>query len=155
MIFSTINDALALRCCPAAIQKAVAYVMNTDFSKLEDGCHHIDGERMFANLFHLTSKPKGEARPEAHKNYVDVQFWLSGEEWCGCAPLAQGVPCVEAREDEDLYFYEDMPDEGFVRARPGCFAVFFPEDVHRPGVCTENGPCEYRKVVVKVSTALL
>ena len=155
MIFSTIQAKKELRCYPEAIQRAVDYVLNTDFSKMEDGRHPIDGDRMFANLFHLTSKPKDEIHPEAHKKYIDVQFWLDGEELCGNAPFVEGVPCVDAREDEDLYFYEDFPEESFVRAKPGCFAVFFPNDAHRPGVCTENGPSTYRKVVVKVSTGLL
>lgn len=155
MIFSTTTAAQELRAYPAAIQKAVDYVLNTDFSKLEDGRQPIDGDRMFANLFHLTSKPQAETHPEAHKKYIDVQFWLSGEELCGYAPFVEGVPCVDPREDDDLYFYEDFPGESFVRAKPGCFAVFFPNDAHRPGVCTENGPCTYRKVVVKINTALL
>lgn len=155
MIFSTVTATQELRCYPAAIQKAVEYVLNTDFSVLPDGRQEIDGERMFANLFHLTSKPVEETHPEAHKEYIDVQFWLSGEELCGVAPYQAGAACVEAREGEDLYFYQFFPDEAFLYAKPGCFAVFFPNDAHRPGVCTEAGPITYRKVVVKVSTALL
>lgn len=155
MIFSTVQAQGELRCYPAAIQKAVDYVTHTDFSRLEDGRQSIDGDGMFANLFHLTSKPKTETRPETHRDYIDVQFWLGGEELCGCAPFVEGTPCLESREDEDLYFYGDFAGESFFRAGPGCFAVFFPRDAHRPGVCTENGPCTYRKVVVKIRTDLL
>lgn len=39
--------------------------------------------------------------------------------------------------------------------RRGCYAVFFPNDAHRPGVCVDGKPLDYRKVVVKVSVDLL
>ena len=42
-----------------------------------------------------------------------------------------------------------------VHAVKGCYAVFFPNDVHRPGVCVDGKPLDYRKVVVKVSLDLL
>ena len=155
MIFSSIQVGKNFSCYPQAIQQAINYAMNTDFSKLEDGRHPIDGDNMFANLFHLTTKPQAETHPELHKKYIDVQFWLEGEELCGVAPYTGGGTVVEAREEEDLYFYEDFPGESFLHAVKGCYAVFFPNDAHRPGVCTDQGSITFRKVVVKVSVDLL
>lgn len=155
MIFSSVQAGEDFRCYPQAIQKAIRYAMSTDFSGVEDGRQEIDGDNMYANLFHVTTKPKAETHPELHKKYVDVQFWLEGEELCGVAPYTGGGAVVEAREDEDVYFYEDVPNESFLRASKGCYAVFFPNDAHRPGVCTDEGPATFRKVVVKVSVDLL
>ena len=150
MIFSRFQDASDILKYPAAIQRALRYASETDFSKLEDGRQEIDGDKMFANLFHITSKPMGETHPELHRKYIDVQFWLSGEELCGAAP-AQGVGrCVKENGDEDIYFYESVRDESFLHARQGCYAIFFPDDAHRPGVAVDGEPRTYRKVVVKV-----
>lgn len=154
MIFSSIYAKDDLKKYPAAIAKAIAYAAETDFSRLEDGRQEIDGDNMFANLFHLTSKRKEETHPELHKKYIDVQFWLCGEELCGVAPYTGAGKCVEAHEDNDLYFYEEIPDEFYLYAKQGSYAVFFPNDAHRPGVCV-NEPMDYRKVVVKVSVDLL
>ena len=83
MFFSSVHADDDLKRYPAAIQKAIEYAKNTDFSALEDGRQEIDGDKMYANLFHLTSKQKEEAHPELHKKYVDVQYWICGEELCG------------------------------------------------------------------------
>ena len=156
MIFSSIHAHDDLRRYPAAIRKAIEYAANTDFSRLEDGRQPIDGEKMYANLFHLTSKPLEETHLELHRNYVDVQFWISGEELCGVAPYTGKEKCIDqTRADEDLYFYEDFENEFFLHATQGCYAVFFPNDAHRPGVCVNGQPLDYRKVVVKVHVDLL
>lgn len=156
MVFSSIHAHDDLGRYPPAIRRAVEYLMRTDFSALPDGRQAIDGERMFANVFHLTSKPLAQTRPELHRKYADVQFWLDGEELCGAAPYTGRERCVDdSRADEDLYFYEDMANESFLHATPGCYAVFFPNDAHRPGICLDSHPLTYRKVVVKVSVDLL
>ena len=108
MIFSSIHANDDLKRYPIAIQKAIEYAKTTDFSGLEDGKHEIDGDKMFVNLFHLTSKPKEETHPELHKRYADVQFWICGEELCGVAPFIGKGECIDAREDDDLYFYDGI-----------------------------------------------
>ena len=155
MIFSNIQSQDDLSKYPEAIAKAIRYAAQTDFDALEDGNHEIDGDRMFAKLVHLTSKPVEETHPELHKKYIDVQFWLGGEERFGIAP-ADGVgSLVGEDEKEDVYFYDSVAGESFVHAWKGCYAVFFPNDAHRPGVIAGDKPMSYRKVVVKVSVDLL
>ncbi|MDI6936784.1 YhcH/YjgK/YiaL family protein, partial [Serratia sp. Se-PFBMAAmG] len=43
-------------------------------------------------------------------------------------------------------------DETWIRMVPGTFAVFFPQDIHRPN-CAPDLPAAIRKVVVKIPTA--
>ena len=69
--------------------------------------------------------------------------------------VGQGALAIETREDDDLYLYDDVKNEFFIHATEGCYAVFFPNDAHRPGVCVDGKPLDYRKVVVKVSVDLL
>ena len=152
MIFSRYMDPGDILKYPAAIQRAIQYAVSTDFSKLEDGRYVIDGDKMFANLFHLTSKPLEGTHPELHRKYIDVQYWLSGEELCGFAPAVGAERRVEERDDEDICLYDSVRDESFLHARQGCYAVFFPDDAHRPGVAVDGGELTYRKVVVKVRT---
>lgn len=155
MYFSSTAASDDLSRYPAAIQKALRYAMETDFSQLADGQYPIDGEKMYAKVFHLKAKPLADTHPELHKKYIDVQYWISGEELCGVAPSEGGAKCIEAREADDLYFCDRAPGESFLHAWKGCYAVFFPNDLHRPGVQYEGNGAEYRKVVVKVSVDLL
>lgn len=134
---------------PASIQRAVAYLKSHDFTKMEPGEYPIDGDRIYAKVFDLTSKPAEETRPEVHKNYIDVQFWVSGEELVGFATKKEAYRVVEFQEEADLYFLEPVKDESFIKAVQGDYMVFFPNDCHRPGVMVDR-PLTYRKVVVKV-----
>lgn len=154
MIFSSIYAEDDCNKYPLAIQKAINYLKTHEFYSMEAGDYEIEGEKMFAKVFDITSKVIEQTHPEFHKKYIDVQYWVSGEELCGIAPAAERDRIIEADKSQDLYFLEDVEGEGFIKARKGCYAVFFPNDVHRPGIAVHQ-PLTYRKVVVKVSTELL
>ncbi len=154
MIFSSIHAQDDLRKYPQALQKAITYLATTDFAQVEDGVHEIDGKNMYAQVFTYTSKPAEQCKPETHKKYLDVQFWIDGEELFGVSPINNAGNCVEEILERDLYFYDGVANESFVHATQGCYAVFFPNDMHRPGVCVD-APMTYRKVVVKVSCDIL
>ena len=141
--------------CPKAIRDALAYLRTTNFSELPDGDYPIIGRRMYAKIFHLTTKPEQEVKLELHREYVDVQYWISGREKFGFASdLGQGR-VVEERAEEDIRFYDDLLPECYLRAEEGDYAVFYPWDFHGPGMWAEGKPEECRKVVVKVSMELL
>ena len=154
MIFSSIYANDDLKKYPAAIAKAITYLTETDFDHLADGVYEIDGKMMYAQVFTFTSKPASECKPELHRNYLDVQFWINGEEKFGVAPINGVGNCIEEILERDLYFYDGVANESFVHATKGCYAVFFPNDVHRPGTVVDE-PLTYRKVVVKVHKDLL
>ena len=155
MIFSSIHANDDLKKYPAAIAKAITYLKETDFENLADGVYEIDGKMMYAQVFTFTSKPIEEGKPELHRKYLDVQFWISGEEMFGVAPSHGVGNCIEEIDERDLHFYDGVANESFVHATKGCYAVFFTNDVHRPGCGLDGKPLTYRKVVVKVHTDLL
>lgn len=73
------------------------------------------------------------------------------EEWIGIETIFDAGKCIESHPDRDLYFYEAGKDpETKIHFKKGRFAVFFPEDLHRP-LCegSEKGS-PVRKAVVKV-----
>ena len=150
MIFSSIYANDDLKKYPAAIAKAITYLTETDFDNLADGVYEIDGKMMYAQVFTFTSKPASECKPELHRKYLDVQFWICGEELFGVAPSDCAGSMTEEIPARDICFYDGVRDESFVHATAGCFAVFFPHDVHRPGVFIDGQALTYRKVVVKI-----
>ena len=154
MIFSSFDTADKIAYYPEAIRKALDYVRNTDIKALEPGDYPIDGDRIFAKIFDLTTKPVSETHPEIHKKYIDVQFWPEGCERFGNTPYHGDGNIIQGDDAQDLYFLESVEDESFVTAKPGCFAVFFPWDAHRPGTVLD-GPITFRKCVVKVSVDMI
>ena len=68
----------------------------------------------------------------------------------GYAPDIGDLTVADGKEEGDIYFYDDVGDESFLIATKGCYNIFFPNDIHRPG-CMVDHPGKVRKVVVKVS----
>lgn len=140
---------------PPAIVKAIRYLKQNDFLSIPAGVYPIEGEDIFAQVFDVETKEKEQARPEVHRKYVDVQFSVEGKEKIGYAvDTGTNKVAEDLAESKDIIFYEQSLNEIELIMQPGHFAVFFPEDVHRPG-CQHGGSAKIRKVVVKVSTAVL
>lgn len=150
MILDRIDNAMMYRSVGARVSAALNYLRRTDFSRLPEGRHELDGERLFAIVARYRTKPPQEARWEAHRQYLDVQYVVEGVERMGYAPLTPEMSVREPYDPaKDLVFYDARGDLFEVRA--GGFAIFGPRDVHAPGLAAGAPPVpgEVLKVVVK------
>ncbi len=101
----------------------------------------------------LQTAPAQENFPEAHRHHIDVQYLVSGAEMIGVANQPASLAIHQPYDaNRDIIFYQHAPDETLIRMVPGTFAVFFPQDIHRPN-CAPEQPAAIRKVVVKIPTA--
>lgn len=136
---------------PNAIQVALEYLKNTDFDKLQPGNYAIKDNLIYAQVLDLKTKPKSENFPETHRTFLDVQYLHSGKERIGFAPdSGNNEIAIPYDAERDILFYKDAEYESELVMREGCFAVFFPEDIHRPA-CIDEESCKIRKVVVKIA----
>lgn len=154
MISSSIHAGKDCFKYPEAIQTAILYLKENDFINMEPGVYEIQGNDIYAQVFDTITEPGDKRRPEVHEKFVDVQFLASGREKLGFTPDTGTYNVSERIDERDLIFYESVENETFICAVPGCYNIFFPGDVHRPGVEWE-GPETIRKVVVKVNMDLL
>ena len=152
MIYAALKSDLTIY--PPAIRRALRYLMEHDTAAMEPGRYAIEGDSMFAVVVDVDLSETEQIRPEAHRTYIDVQFWPEAPVRFGCFPLSEASRMTEARPDSDVWYYQGEPDEAFITGRPGSFAVFFPWDVHRPDLLI-GAPGRIRKCVVKVAMALL
>lgn len=154
MIFARLDG--GKNCCvyPAAIQKALEYLKNTDVMALSLGRHNIDGDHIFMNVMDMTTHPFEGSHPEIHEKYADLFYWPEGGEKIGVSAYTGKEAICEARPQNDISFLEAAADESFLIAREGFFAVFFPWDAHRPGLMLGDAPATSRKCVVKISMEL-
>ena len=153
MIFSSIHNDSSVY-YPEAIQKAIHYLKEHDFLTMEPGVYEIQGKDIYAQVFDVETKARDEQKPEVHEKYVDVQYLASGKERLGFTPDTGNYEVSERFAERDLIFYRAVENEGFIESRPGCYCIFFPEDVHRPAVLSGER-MKIRKVVVKVNVLLL
>ncbi|MCX6138768.1 MAG: YhcH/YjgK/YiaL family protein [Ignavibacteriales bacterium] len=125
---------------------AFEFLAKTDLAAHPIESHVIDGKNIYANFSFGKGKTKHDARLEAHKVYIDIQYLIEGTEEIGWKELDH---CMEIqnpyKEEKDVMFYADAP-ETWLKLVAGQFAIFFPEDAHAPVVSDDN----VHKVVVKV-----
>lgn len=89
---------------PKAIVRALDFLKNTDLKVLPGGRHAIEGDMMYANVDDVETKLFEATKPESHRNYVDIQFMVSGEENMGFFVDKGLVKPVESYPDRDCYF---------------------------------------------------
>ena len=129
------------------IIKAFDYLTQPDFSKKELGKYEIDGDNIFAIVNEYQTKDASEGKLEAHKKYIDVQFVAKGSELMGYAPLGNQKVIDEYNEQNDIIFYSG--EKSFTQVDEGMFAIFFPTDVHLPGIKAAD-KSYVKKIVIKV-----
>ncbi|OOR99001.1 hypothetical protein B0187_07010 [Haemophilus paracuniculus] len=144
-------SAVNLKQYPAAIQFALNYLKNTDFDQLDVGRYPLKGDRIYVQVLDLTTQPKAEILPEVHRHYLDVQYLHRGNEIIGFAPdLGNNPIAIPYSAERDILRYQSAENESDLIMQAGSFAVFFPEDIHRPA-CIHGEQSEIRKVVVKIA----
>ena len=127
-----------------SIYPALQYFASQDFSSLAAGRHELEGDDFyFINEYESSAKTLSEA----HRDYIDIQILLEGEEYIGVAPLTDDMVAVEANPDKDFWLYDC--DVARVAMKPGYFMVLYPQDVHMPGD-TKDQPVACRKIVGKI-----
>ena len=85
MIFSKLHGSDTFAAYPKAIRQALEFQRSSDLMALPLGVHPIDGDRMFANLMDMTTRPFEGSHPEVHDKYIDLMYWPEGGERIGVA----------------------------------------------------------------------
>ena len=123
------------------------YLETADLANTAPGRVEIDGDQVFALIQEYNTKPLEQGRWEAHRNYIDIQYVVSGEENMGYANVAQ-ITLGDYDEAKDRYALQG--DGSFVRVSAGMFGLFMPDDAHMPNMAVDQ-PQPVKKAVVKVA----
>jgi YhcH/YjgK/YiaL family protein len=114
---------------------AVAFLRGQPLSDVPLGRIEIAGA-MYAAASRSPARQRSEARLEAHRNYIDIQYVISGVEEMGWKARSRCErPHDQYDAEKDIEFFADSPDS-YVALLPGEFVVFFPDDVHVPLIGT-------------------
>ncbi|NOU65791.1 DUF386 family protein [Paenibacillus sp. LMG 31461] len=118
-----------------------------------EGRVEIKGDQMYVSFMEFDAKPMDEQLAEKHESYIDIHYLIDGEETIGWFADREDLRVVKAYESEhDYALYDPSADEILLHLKPGMFAVFFPNDIHRPGMGQSS---KIKKAVIKVHVGLL
>ncbi len=154
MYFSSIKTSITAGVYPKAIERAINFIKSNNLETMECGVYEIEGKKMIIQLFEDTTLPVSQKKPESHKQHIDLQYLVAGNERIGVTHLTQNYEVEEFIKERDLLFYKWAENETMLEMKPGNFAVFFPEDVHRP-CCIAQTSEKVKKAVIKIHLDLL
>ena len=146
MILDAIENSALIETLNPRFKKAFDYLKNNDLASAPQGVIEIDGKNTYISISEFDGKPDGEARLETHRQYIDIQIPLKGNETIGWKRLASVTePSGEYNWHDDIRFYEDVPTAQ-ITVTPGEFVIFFPDDAHAPGIASHR----IKKAVIKI-----
>lgn len=146
MIYDHILNAEKYFCLHPLFEKAFHYLTKNDFSKIPAGKYQIEQDSLFALVNKYNSKCIDESFAESHKKYIDIQLVISGKERMGFGLIDD---FTHELYDSEKDLQKHTGKMYFVDVEKNHFVIFFPNDVHMPGLQIEN-PEEIVKVVIKV-----
>ena len=131
------------------LARAFEVLADSEVVHWADGRYEIDGDRVYCLIQRYTSRPPEKCNLEAHRNYIDVQFIVSGEEFIRLARPDDLEVCQSYDSATDKALFVPRTGMTALRLGAGSFGVFFPHDAHMS--CLQvDGPAEVHKIVVKV-----
>ena len=148
MIFDTIKNKHIYLPISRDISNALNYLARIDFIPIAVGKYKIDGENFYVLVQEYSSVIKAQSRWECHRKYVDIQFMVYGIEQIGITNISDLKEITEYNADKDIIFLEG--DGDYITIKKNSYAIFFPEDAHRPKIAPENRIGRVKKVVVKI-----
>ena len=131
-------------------KSAFEFLKKATREDLPVGRYELDGDNLFALVQEYDSKAVDMAKNEAHQRYIDIQHILSGTESLAFFDLRKGVAKTEYNDVKDVQFYEDCTQASHCILEAGEYAIFFPQDIHKPGMCINGVSTPVKKVVVKI-----
>lgn len=152
MIFDKIENAKLYFSLGEKIQRGFEFIINNNLASMECGRHEI-ADGIYANVQELDTKLPYEAKFEAHRKYIDIQYAISGSERMDFSLLDNFEVQTPYDEEKDVEFFS-LKDDAFcpntICVNEGEFAVFFPQDCHAPMLCMNEKRENIKKVIVKI-----
>ena len=148
MIYDKITNYETYAGISADIRKGLEFLYNIS-PDIENGVHEIS-PRVKAIVSEYSTKEVNENGFEAHRQYIDIQYLISGSEKISCLPLEylkETKPYCE-KDDAALYQIANVQPQEMVIGN-SYFAIYFQQDGHMPQLCVDS-PIAVKKVVVKV-----
>lgn len=149
MIADLLHNSPLYRGLSPRIALAFDYLLDTDFQRVANGTCEIDGRQVHATVQEYATLDRAEGAWEAHRQYIDLQFVVSGRERIGFAHVSRLRP---GRYDRERDLLPLSGDGDFLTLGPGGFLLLFPEDAHMPRIAVA-APEMVRKVVVKIAVS--
>ena len=150
MIFDRLEHSKQYENVHPRFKAAFEFIRTAVEENYEVGRYEIDGTNLYAIVQAYNSKQEADAKNEAHKRYIDIQYVVSGMECIDSTDLCNAEPKTEYDPVKDVQFYHPATRPTRSVLQVGDYGIYFPHDVHRPGMCLNGDSQPVKKIVVKI-----
>ncbi len=131
-------------------QAILRFLAEHDCAGLPDGEVEIEGRDLFVRIMSYVPKPAQENSFEMHLKYADVQYVVIGTEIMQTARLKDLTPLNSYDPKGDYLFLKNSGPASDLVVSANEFAVFYPQEPHRPSCSFEGYKGLVKKLVFKV-----
>ena len=150
MIFDRLENASLYGGVHEKFEAAFAFLTRAVREELPVGRYELDGDKLFAMVQEYDTDPTRENRFEGHLKYIDIQFVVSGEEAFETVDVSVAKADTDYNAEKDVRFYENGEKDASAFLSAVAYAIFFPHDIHKPGLAARGKATHVKKIVVKV-----
>jgi YhcH/YjgK/YiaL family protein len=152
MIIDHIHHAQQFHAFGIGVRAGLQFLARPDLITLEKGRYDLpDSGGSYALVQEHETKLRSQAKWEAHRKMIDLQFMVCGQELMGYADIAR----LKMGEYHDVDDYSLGEGDGeWLRLNAQYFMILFPQDGHMPSIAVTE-PEKVRKVVVKIPVETL
>lgn len=138
---------------PAGMAQWIEKLASYNLTELEPGRYEL-GNGHYMNIDAGRTYPAAERTMEAHRQYIDIQTVIEGDEVIGYQPIVHAGSVVEDRSASDAWFYNpNLAKDTLIRMVPGTFAIFTPADGHRCLCAPDGSGKAIKKAIMKICIA--
>ena len=148
MIFDKICNIKNYKGINKNLDIAIDSIARREYIKGISGKNLVQEEEVFFNVQNYITKNKEECFFETHKDYLDIQLVMFGEEKIGVTEIEKLKLDKEYDKERDLETQKGEPEIVF-EMNENNFLILFPGEPHMPGI-KNNEKIEIKKIVYKI-----
>jgi len=151
MIYDTLENAEKYKGINPLLDEALTILASGKLKDYELGVHKIKGDQLRIHINDYKTKDKNKCEYEAHKNFIDIHYTISGNEICYFKSLKdmEIIGTFDSKNDIGFYKNDERTNHAFNISNEN-FIIVFPQDAHKPSCSTTEEGENLRKVVLKV-----
>lgn len=146
MIIDTLDRLPLYEALHPRIKQVCEFLRHQDLAALPVGRTIIDGDRLFVNIDEVTPKTREEGILETHREMIDIQIPITGDETHGYAPHIALSDATCDNPESDYTLYPIHQTQEFFLLRPGQFVIYLPGEGHAPAISSKP----LRKAIFKL-----
>ena len=144
MIFDKIENLKLYSAFNSHFEDMAKFIEENDFAALPCGSYDV-GNGVKVNIAEY--EPSGNNKFEAHRNFHDLQYAITGNEIIEVIPISDAADSTGYQPDMEFFTAQNCASTS-VALEAGTFAFLAPQDAHKP--CVKLTSDKIKKAVFKI-----